>query len=106
MKETEAKALIYHESLQLISVVEEVKAVMPVQTLPLLPRSKYDQPGSPQRPFLQEVSDLATDVKKQAIILHSSGSSGLPKSVSVTHARFTMHYGHGSEQRDFLTLPL
>ena len=106
MKETEAEALVYHESLQIITVVEEVRAVMPVQTLPILPRSEYDRPGSPQLPFLKEVNDLATDVKKQAIILHSSGSSGLPKCVGVSHERFTMHYGRGSGQRDFLTLPL
>lgn len=105
MEETYCESLIYHPSAQLVSTVNQVKAVTSAQTLSILPRSGYDRPGSIEVPFHRNVN-LAEERKRYAIIVHSSGSTGLPKPTGFTHARYTQPYPIGPGKRDFMTLPL
>lgn len=69
---------IYYESAQLVSTVNQVKAVMSVQTLSILSRSGYDRPESTEVSFHRNM-DLTEEKKRYATISHSSGSTGLPK---------------------------
>lgn len=105
MKETYCETLVYHESVQLVSTVAQVKAAMPVQTISILSRSGYDKPGSTKAFFRRNV-DVTEERKRYATIAHSSGSTGLPKSIGITHARHTQLYPIGPGNRDFMTLPL
>lgn len=105
MNETCCESLIYHESAQLAATVNLVKAAMSGQTLSILPRSGYDRPGSTEAPF-RRIVDIAEERKRYATIAHSSGSTGLPKPIGITHARHTQPYSIGPGNRDFMTLPL
>ena len=105
MKETDCECLIYHESAQLISTVNQVQSEISVQTFPILTRPGYDVPEDTNRPFLRDI-DVAKEKRRYATIVHSSGSTGLPKSIGITHDRYTMQYPIGQGNRDFITLPL
>ena len=102
MQETHCECLIYQESPQLLAVVKEAMSLMSLQTLPILSRHLYDVEG----PRFERDINIVEERKRTAIIVHSSGSTGLPKPIEIVHARFTTEYPIGPGDRDFLTLPL
>ena len=105
MQETHCECLIHHESPQLSVVIQEAASLMPVQTMPLLSRHDYGTFDAPTLPFDRQVN-TDKERRRPAIIVHSSGSTGLPKPVEVGHARYTIAYAIGDGDRDFMTLPL
>jgi len=105
MQETHCGCLIYHEVPQSLVVVKEAASLMSLQTLPILPRHEYDKLEDHVPPFERDI-DMAEERKRPATIVHSSGSTGLPKPIEVEHARYTMAYAIGPGDRDFMTLPL
>ena len=86
-------------------VVQEAASLLPLQTMPFLSRHEYDSPNAPMPPFHRPVN-IDEERRRPAIIVHSSGSTGLPKPVEVGHARYTISYAIGTGDRDFMTLPL
>ena len=105
MQETRCECLIYHDLPQLSVVIKEVVSLTSSQTLPILSRNDFDKPGYPPLPFEREI-DVAEEKRRAATIVHSSGSTGLPKPIEVVHARYTVPYAIGPGDRDLLTLPL
>ena len=105
MQETHCECLIHHELPPLLAVLKEAVSLMSLQTLPILSRHEYGKPEDPEPPFERDI-DAAEERRRPAIIVHSSGSTGLPKPVEVVHARYTMAYAIGAGDRDFMTLPL
>ena len=105
MEETHCNCLIYHESPQLAAVVKGAGSLMSLQTLQILSRHGYDKARDLVPSFEREI-DVAEERKRPATIVHSSGSTGLPKPIEVVHARYTMDYAIGPGNRDFMTLPL
>lgn len=105
MKETRCECLIYDELPQLSVVIKEVVSLTSSQVLPILSRNDYDKPGNSPLPFERDI-DMAEERKRVATIVHSSGSTGLPKSIEVVHARYTIPYAIGPGDRDLVTLPL
>ena len=105
MQETGCNCLIYHELPQLLAVVRQAVSLMSLQTLPILSRNEYDKPEDPAPHFERDI-DVAEERRRPATIVHSSGSTGLPKPIEVVHARYTMAYAIGPGDRDLMTLPL
>lgn len=105
MQETHCECLIHHGSPPFLKVLKEAVSLMSLQTLPILSRDEYDKPADPGPPFERDI-DVAEDRRRPAIIVHSSGSTGLPKPIEVVHARYTMAYAIGPGDRDCMTLPL
>ena len=105
MEETHCECLIHHKSPQLLVVIQEAASLMSLQKMPLISRQDYDTPEQPGLPFHRQF-DVDEERKRPAIIVHSSGSTGLPKPVDVGHARYTVAYAVGPGDSDFMTLPL
>ena len=80
-------------------------SLMSLQTLPILSRHDYDKSEEHSPPFERDI-DVAKERRRPATIVHSSGSTGLPKSIEVAYARYTMEYPIGLGDRDFMTFPL
>ena len=104
MQETNCECLIHHTSPQLSVVIQDAASLMSLQKMPLLSRHNYETP-EPGFPFHKQV-DMEKERTRPAIIVHSSGSTGLPKPIEVEHARYTIAYAVGSGDSDFMTLPL
>lgn len=105
MRGTNCECLVYHDSPQLLAVTTEAASLMSLQTVPILSRYDYDTSEDAAPPFERDV-DVAEERKRLAVIVHSSGSTGLPKPIEVVHSRYTMAYDIGPGDRDFMTLPL
>lgn len=105
MQETDCLSLIYYPSAQLSPVVDQVKAAMAVRVLPIMSREKYDKAHDRSPAFVREY-DIATEEQRYAIILHSSGSTGLPKPIYVKQKKIPEPINIGPGDRDFVTLPL
>ena len=71
----------------------------------MMPRREYDvvEGGSPM--FVRE-ADVMKEKKNVAAIVHSSGSTGLPKPIYCMHTRFTTPYTVGPGNRELFTVPL
>ena len=73
--------------------------------MPPADRTEEGTFDAPTVPFDRQVN-TDKERRRPAIIVHSSGSTGLPKPVEVGHARYTIAYAIGDGDRDFMTLPL
>ena len=71
----------------------------------MMPRREYDVVGGGSPMFLREV-DLEKEKKRFAAIVHSSGSTGLPKPIYCMHTRFITPYAIGPGDRELFTVPL
>lgn len=105
MQETDCHCLVYYPSPQLRPVVDQVQLAMDVTLLSMMPRSDYDVPTDKLRPFVREF-DILEEKKRYAAIVHSSGSTGLPKPIYYQHTKFTQPYQVGVGDRHLFTLPL
>lgn len=105
MQETECRCLVYYTLPQLRPVVDQVQLAMGVTTLPMRSRPDYNVSIEDSRPFVREF-DVWEEKERYAAIMHSSGSTGLPKPIYCKHTRFTQPYETGPGDRDLFTLPL
>lgn len=106
-KETRCRHIIYRESSTLSGIVKEVEGLnSDIKTLPMLTRDLYDDLNQVKAPFLRHIQDVSAESKKTCVIMHSAGSTGLPKAIDVTHSRFTVPCPLGDGSKDLLTLPL
>ncbi|KAK7546784.1 hypothetical protein IWX49DRAFT_566463 [Phyllosticta citricarpa] len=87
------------------SVIESVQAHHPLQKFPLLDQSSY-RARSQTEPRFQRSIELVREEDCVAFIVHSSGSTGLPKPIFQTHRSCLSNYALGSGMRAFVTLPL
>ena len=74
--------------------------------IPFLRRTGFDVPPS-HEPLLVRDIDKAKEADRLAIIMHSSGSTGLPKPIYTNHKRYIqLSNPIGPGTRDFMTLPM
>ena len=106
-QETRCRHIIHRDSSTLCGIVEEVTGLQrDMKILPMLTRDLYDDPNRVVTPFTRHIEDVSAESKKICVVMHSAGSTGLPKTMEVTHSRFTMPYPFGNGSEDLLTLPL
>lgn len=76
----------------------------PLSVFPILEKSIYDvqKPSKSRFP----TTSYQNSSNRIAFIIHSSGSTGLPKPIFQTHKACLANYSSGSGFRAFLTLPL
>lgn len=103
LEETECSLLVY--SSQMDSVVDEIKKRRPLNSLYVIPRSEFesDQVRSsmcPARPVDDSLGE------KTAYIMHSSGSTGFPKCIYVSHTSCLSNFANGHPLKALLSVPL
>ena len=82
---TNARILVHSPSNQQLALTTSTLADFSLRTLPILQRSEYDRHDSTIYSVDRGVNPLE-EQQRQYIILHSSGSTGLPKPVPYTNA--------------------
>ncbi|KAF5011710.1 hypothetical protein FDECE_2170 [Fusarium decemcellulare] len=90
---------------KLVSVASKIQEVYPVESFPLPDHTQRSQSTS-QSPRFQRQTELQDEENTVAFIVHSSGSTGLPKPIYQTHRQCLSNYATGSGMRALVTLPL
>jgi acyl-coenzyme A synthetase/AMP-(fatty) acid ligase len=99
-----ATKIIYHQSLR--HVIEAISSESNIGFAPLLSRHEYDHPAAATiDPFTLAIDKhIAGD--RVAYIMHSSGSTGLPKIIRQTHKACLETWKFGWGTRAFTTAPI
>jgi acyl-CoA synthetase (AMP-forming)/AMP-acid ligase II len=84
--------------------VAAIKEVRNCHSFTIPEKSRYNVPSSAKLSSVPVRASAASD--KIAFVIHSSGSTGLPKPIFQTHKACLSNYANGSGYRAFLTLPL
>lgn len=90
---------------KLSSAVTSVQESYSVQHIPLPDPSIWSHPPT-EAPRFERETELTNEEDTVAFIVHSSGSTGLPKPIYQTHRQCLSNYAVGSGMRAFVTLPL
>ena len=101
MNDTVSQTLFYASSLQ--STAEKVKLIRGAQLRIILSRQDYNAVDSTS--FLPVVPSKPSDSLRKAFILHSSGSTNLPRPIHFTHGRLMAACAPALGYRAFLTVP-
>lgn len=89
---------------QIKSTLRKVNRDYPINSVGAPTRSDYDRPLSGKAFFVREF-DREEENKRIALIIHSSGSTGLPKPVMLSHKPLLTHPTQGSGLHNFNALP-
>ncbi|KAF2836216.1 acetyl-CoA synthetase-like protein [Patellaria atrata CBS 101060] len=104
LKKTDCSTIIHGHSAQVKSTVERVNQDFQIRALKIPIRRQYDRPNSGEAPFVRKY-DREEENKRIALILHSSGSTGLPKPIMLSHRAILTHPTQGSGLHNFNALP-
>lgn len=104
LKLSSCSTIVHGYSKSIDSTMQSVIRDCSVRSVRLPRRSDYDNPFAPAPAFLREF-DRQDENGKSALIVHSSGSTGLPKPVTLTHRAILTHPTQGSGLHNFNALP-
>lgn len=105
LDETRCKCLLYGKLPHLAQLIDQIGTPNSIQSQPILSRIGYDSPDGNEPLFFREVN-RNEEREKVVIIMHSSGSTGLPKPIYTKHKRYTLPSLPGPGSKDMITLPL
>ncbi|CAK7226670.1 putative NRPS-like protein biosynthetic cluster [Sporothrix curviconia] len=103
----ESDLMLYGTSARIDSTLAQVKAERPdITMLPMLTRDEFDKPDAPPQPsFQREIADKEAEHVEVAMMAHSSGSTGLPKPLLLSHRSMMNSLISGTGLRAFNALP-
>lgn len=110
LKSTKCSNICIDASFQ--KTIVGVQAQLPeLKVLEVVSREIFDaeegqQPSGADRFQQQRQFDLSEESSKISWIIHSSGSTGLPKPIYQTHAAALRNYENNMDMQGFITLPL
>lgn len=104
LKDANASVLIYAP--KFFDTASKVSQAICLQLLPVVGRSDYDNPDDKTPPFARSDVDNSKETLRNLIMMHSSGSTGLPRSIGYTHKRLMVTLVPARSMTAFLSLPL
>lgn len=105
IRETGAIVIIPGKTAQITSLVAQTQELVQIKTMNLISREDFDKPASKESHFQRENVDREAEKQCILCILHSSGSTGLPKPIYIPHRRLVMKIPTPKGQTEFTTFP-
>ncbi|KAL8694896.1 MAG: hypothetical protein Q9218_000560 [Villophora microphyllina] len=107
LSETQCGTVIYTDTPQFLRTIDQVKDRTDVQATTMLRRVNYDKPPADEPDIRRDIVKTK-EAERAVVILHSSGSTGLPKPIYTSHKRYTGWGAPPANRRtkEFMTLPL
>ena len=103
VKQTDSSAIIYAE--KLTSHVNEILEQRPIKAMTIPKRVDFDS-FLITNPRITALTHGSLAAEGAAFIMHSSGSTGVPKPIFQSHMACLENYSHGYNLRGLLTMPL
>jgi acyl-coenzyme A synthetase/AMP-(fatty) acid ligase len=85
LQDADANSLLYAP--QFLDLATKTSNELPLKLIPILTRDQYDVPNDSTPPFQRHGIDGEKENLKKLIMMHSSGSTGLPRPIHYTHKR-------------------
>jgi acyl-coenzyme A synthetase/AMP-(fatty) acid ligase len=85
LQDSGAKSLLYAP--QFLDLATRTSASLPLTIIPIITREQYDRPHDNTPQFEREDIDGEKENLKKLIMMHSSGSTGIPRPIHYTHKR-------------------
>lgn len=104
LAKTHCFTIVHGHLPQLKSTLRKVNRDYSIDSVGAPTRVDYDRPLSGKAFFVREF-DREEENKRIALIIHSSGSTGLPKPVMLSHKALLTHPTQGSGLHNFNALP-
>lgn len=99
-------AILYGTTVRINSTMAEIKQARPDLMLIRMPtREDFDVPGGAAEPFQRPIPDRETEHTQMALMMHSSGSTGLPKPLLLSHRSLLASIVSGTGLKAFNALP-
>ncbi len=104
--ECEPVALIPGKTPQVDLLLTETKKLLSISIIDIVSRKQLDQSDGKGEPFARGNVDRETERSWTCCILHSSGSTGLPKAIHIPHRRLMMPIPTSPDKVEFNTFPM
>ncbi|KAI0476704.1 putative NRPS-like enzyme [Xylaria cf. heliscus] len=106
MERTECDTLIVGSTVRITAAVDGLKeARSDLHFIPMPMRAEFDKPGSPPEPVVRPIPDREAEHAQLALFGHSSGSTGLPKPLALSHRSVLNNIYFGTGCKAFNALP-
>lgn len=103
LQKTSCRTTVHGQSTSIEANLHGVNDELSITQIKIPMRDDYDKPAA--EPLFKREFDRQEENDKPALILHSSGSTGLPKPVTLNHRAMLTHPPQGSGLHNFNTLP-
>ncbi|KAI2466650.1 acetyl-CoA synthetase-like protein [Annulohypoxylon bovei var. microspora] len=99
-------AILYGTTVRINSTIAEIKEARPDLLLIQMPaREDFDRPGLPSEPFQRPIPDGEEEHTQVTLMMHSSGSTGLPKPLFLSNRGLLASIVSGTGLKAFNALP-
>ncbi|KAI5860470.1 hypothetical protein GGS23DRAFT_613703 [Durotheca rogersii] len=106
LNQTDCEIIVYGTLPHISANVKVVSGERRVELLQIPRRPDYDNQDAAGEARFVRAFDRAEERGRMALIMHSSGSTGLPKAVALTHTNVLTHAILGAGLDNFAALPL
>ncbi|EEA26739.1 hypothetical protein EYB25_002224 [Talaromyces marneffei] len=103
LKQTQCETIVHGATSQILTTLSAVSQEQTITTLAVPTRAQYETSEGPL--FVREF-DRDTETNEIGLVMHSSGSTGLPKPVFLSHKNVLTHPVQGAGMNNFGALPL
>ncbi|KAL8722184.1 MAG: hypothetical protein Q9225_001280 [Loekoesia sp. 1 TL-2023] len=104
LQQTGCSTILHGHLPQIKSTLQQISKEYPINAVEALTRDDYGKPMLDEPYFTREY-DRQQENERIALIIHSSGSTGLPKPIFLTHRALLCHPTQGSGLNNFNALP-
>ncbi|KAL3417971.1 NRPS-like enzyme (male sterility protein) [Phlyctema vagabunda] len=106
IKKTKTTIIARGDSPQIAATTDAVNKEFPINPVLIAPRSVYrKERAAGEEPFVRKF-DREAETNEIGLVMHSSGSTGLPKPVFLSHKNVLTHPVQGAGMHNFGALPL
>ncbi|KAI1136211.1 acetyl-CoA synthetase-like protein [Hypoxylon sp. FL0543] len=99
-------AILHGTTVRIKSTIAEIKEARPdLPLIQMLDRKDFDKPGVAAEPFQRPIPDKEAEHVQMTLMMHSSGSTGLPKPLFLSHRSLLASIVSGTGLKAFNALP-
>ncbi|KAI1335159.1 acetyl-CoA synthetase-like protein [Xylariaceae sp. FL0016] len=106
LENTGCDTILHGSTTRISATIQDIRKTRDsIRLIPIPARKDFDKPGRPSEPFVRPIPDKETEHAELALMAHSSGSTGLPKPLALSHRSVLNNLFSGTGCKAFNALP-